>query len=336
MRLLASVLVIFAFVWGGYWYVGSSAVEAGVKTWIEDARRGGLDVQASEISVQGFPNRFDTTFTNVVLSDAASGITWQAPFFQSFALSYKPWHMVAVWPHVQKIAFQGLELEIGSEDMRASLILTPDIALTLDRARFSATGLNVTLPPDTIVQVTGGSITAQRVFAATRQNLLQDRAHDLSVEIADIALPPDIMAALDTNNALPDTITSAIIDATFEFDGEIGALSASAGIPGLRAVNIRKGEIRWQELSLGISGRLTPGPFGVAQGELELTSNNWREVFAVLAAAGLVDPVWEGAIAPLALADGNPSDLKTTLTYQDGVTWFGPLALGPAPVLFVN
>lgn len=64
--------------WGGYWFVGSRAVEFQVTAIIADARNQGFEATTSAISVAGFPNRFDLTLTDPHFRDPASGWGWQA------------------------------------------------------------------------------------------------------------------------------------------------------------------------------------------------------------------------------------------------------------------
>ena len=82
--------------------------------------------EAGSLDVQGFPNRFDTVFTDLVLADPATGLAWEVPQFQINALSYTPHHVIAVWPDRQLVATPQEKFLVESRDMRASLVIAPD------------------------------------------------------------------------------------------------------------------------------------------------------------------------------------------------------------------
>lgn len=323
MRRLTGLLVGLAVLWGGYWFVGSTTVEKGLNAWLSDSAANGLDVSYAGLQTRGFPNRFDTTITDIDLTHRQSGVRWTAPFVQLFALSYKPNHLIAVWPNEQTFGIAGQVFNVTSDDLRGSLVLEPNTSLTLDRTVLEAENLTVTPAGTTPWNV-------KRAFVATRQTPDAGDSHDLSVTLDDLTLPDHLADTLDPDGNLPRVIDGLTVDATLELTGPISRESLDVD---LTRVVFRDATIRWADLSLGVSGTLEADAMGFADGTLTLNADNWREVFRILATAKLVDPVWEGAIAPLAEADGNPETLTTSLTFDRGILYFGPLALGNAPRL---
>lgn len=323
MRLLTALVAILATLWGGYWFIGSSAVEKGAIQLLADIRADGLEVNYSALGTRGFPNRFDTTISDPELTYLPNGIGWQAPFFKLFALSYRPNHLIALWPDTQRLILPQGVVDITTEDMRASLVLEPDTGLALDRSRLQIDTLSVT--PES-----SAPTLVERAYLATRQATARAFAHDLALEIEGITLPADLRQQLDGSGHLPQRMSGLNIDATLQFNAPI---SLQDQLPKLTEITFRTAEARWDALSLGLSGTLKADNWGYAEGTLQLESDNWRAVFEVLAETGLVDPVWEGAIEPLANADGNPDTLNTSLRFANGTVYFGPLALGPSPRL---
>ena len=98
MRALIGVVVVLVTLWSGYWFVGSRGVEAGLAAWIDARRAEGWVAEYSDISTIGYPNRFDTTISDLALADPATGLAWNMPFFQILTLSYTPNHIIAVFP----------------------------------------------------------------------------------------------------------------------------------------------------------------------------------------------------------------------------------------------
>ena len=125
MRVILWVTLAFGLLWAGYWVVGSRAVAGGAATWFAGAADQGITASQSGISVSGFPNRFDLTVTAPHLSDPASGWGWQAPFAQVFAMTWKPWHVIAALPNSQDIIAPGQRITLASSKMRASLRVVP-------------------------------------------------------------------------------------------------------------------------------------------------------------------------------------------------------------------
>ena len=101
MRVLLGVTALLGALWAGYWVVGSSAAQSGMADWFDERRAEGWVAEYDDLAVRGFPNRFDAGFTEISLADPGTGLAWQAPFFQLLALSYKPNHVIAVWPDEQ-------------------------------------------------------------------------------------------------------------------------------------------------------------------------------------------------------------------------------------------
>src|SRR5690606_13559785 len=141
MRLLLAIVIIAAAAWAGYWFIGSSALRSGITAWFDARESEGWVADYSKISVRGFPNRFDTNLTDVDLQDPVSGLGWQAPFFQVFSLSYKPYHVIAVWPHEQRILAPEGAYKLSSTDMRASLVLEASTKFAPKRSTLTAENL---------------------------------------------------------------------------------------------------------------------------------------------------------------------------------------------------
>ena len=112
--------------------------------------------------MRGFPNRFDTNFTDLELADPSTGWAWSVNFFQLFSLSYKPTHLIAVWPPQQKLSTSNRKLAISSADMRASLVIDNPKSLALDRSSFVAKDLTVTNADQTGVRASLMSLALQR------------------------------------------------------------------------------------------------------------------------------------------------------------------------------
>jgi len=135
MRRLLTLVLIVASLWSIYWFIGASAQKIALQSWLEDRRGDGWVAEAEELRVRGFPNRFDTILRDLSLADPLTGWSWDAPEFQILALSYRPNHVIAVWPPEQQFATPNERMTVTSDLIRGSVRLQPTTALGLEEAR---------------------------------------------------------------------------------------------------------------------------------------------------------------------------------------------------------
>ena len=133
-RIMIMAIALAAGGWGGYWMIGSGAQQQSIERWLQNRAQNGWVANYSAVEVRGFPNRFDSTVTDLELADPEYGWSWSAPQFQMLQLSYRPNHVIAVWPDRQVVATPEARVDVASDDMRASIIFEPDTDLALNRA----------------------------------------------------------------------------------------------------------------------------------------------------------------------------------------------------------
>jgi hypothetical protein len=324
MRAILWAVAILGALWCGYWVVGSQAIERGVAAAAAQATEQGL-VVGGQANVAGFPNRFDLTLTAPEYGDPARGIRWTAPFAQIFAMTWKPWHLIAVMANDQTLDLPGQSLGIATADLRASLVSRPVPALPLDRIALSATALQVT-------STAGWGIGADVAELHTRPDAGLPNGHQFALDMKNLVPQIPALAA----SGLPATIP------TIAFTGAIGfsaPIDRHAGNGNARptALRIDSGRIDWGPLQLTAQGQIAPGADGLAEGTIDLTITGWREAIPLAVAAGLISDqaatLTTNLLAALARQSGDENELNLPLVYQNGVGMFGPIPLGPAPRL---
>lgn len=327
MRALTAVVVILAAIWGGYWFVGSSALENGADGWFQAQNDAGMIATRDNLNVAGFPNRFDLTVEGLHLADPATGVGWRAPLLRLFSLSYTPWHWIAALPPTQVIELPEETLTITSTDLRGSLVLVPGTALALDR--IAVTGEAVAVSSSL-----GWTLGAKSLALHTRQDVAA-HAHEVDLAITDFAPDPALVAALG-GRGLPAVMEAVHLNAVLGFSAPLDRFAAETR-PSLTSLSIKEGLIRWGGIAVHASGSIAPDANGTAAGRIDLRIEDWRSVLAVAQAMGLVTPevapTWEKALGLLAQQSGNPDVLDLPLTMQDGRMSLGFLPLGPAPRL---
>lgn len=323
MRALQVFVLALAVLWGGYWFVGSRAVERGVSAWFDAQSQRGLVAERDSLSVQGFPSRFDLTIDGLRLGDPATGIGWTAPFVQVFSLSYKPWHLIAAFAPEQHITTPLEDIAIMSGKLQGSLVVTPGTALTLDRTTIVGDTLSV-------ASTAGWEVSARTFRFASRRTDDVGRKHEIGIEALEIApnatFLPDLPAGIDRLH----------LDAVLSFGTPLDRYAGEIR-PGLVGIDLKTASVVWGDMEVLGSGQLTADPNGLAEGRINLHLTNWRKLIPVCVALGWITaevaPTWENMFGALAAQSGDPKNLDLPLTFRNGRMSVGPLPLGKAPRL---
>ncbi len=325
MGKLLAAMMIAALGWGGFWFIGAAAVERGLAAWFDDLRGRGWSVAYGGLNTAGFPNRFDTTITELNLSDPRSGIGWHAPLFQILALSYRPNHIIAVLPHDQTITTPRETIDIASTRMRGSVVFEPGTDLTLDHTAFVTE--DMTLTGDT-----GWSAALAEARLATRRSAGRDNAHDVAFEAFGLSPTADLRELLDPGARLPETLKAMKIDAVLTFDSPWNRFAVAQKRPNLMSIDLETARATWGPIDLRAEGSLSIDGNGMPTGRITLGARNWRQMLAMAVGGGIVPD----AMAPLierglALIADDADTLDAPLTFADGQVSLGPVPLGAAP-----
>lgn len=326
MRRLIVIVLAFAVLYGGYWVVASQTVERTVRAEVARLEAAGL-ADVGGVSLAGFPSRFDLTFDAPSVLDRSGLFGWRAPFVQLFALSYRPNHVIAVWPNEQEVLLGGLPLRVTSTDMRASARVGGTDAL-LERVVYVARDLTLA-PPDR------SGLAMAEARAATRRLDAAGLQHELGLALLEVVPDPALKSAFDPEAALPDRLDWLRFDADLTFDRPLDRHLATAPRP--TGAVLREVSLRWGGLSLDGRGEVALGAGGVLEGRIDLTARDWRHLVRFASLAGWVRPeiapTFEAALEQIDLADGDPDALRVPLQWKNGRTSLGPIPLGPAPRL---
>lgn len=329
MRKLLSFIIVLALAWAGYWFIGSTGHKTALTRWMDDRRAEGWQVDYSDHTVRGFPNRFDTTLTDLRLTDPETGISWQAPFFQVLSLSYKPNHLIAVWPNEQLIATPQGKLTLKTDDMRASLVVKPSTALELDRANVEMTGASVTSSE-------GWTASFDTLSAAIRNTPETAATYDAVIDIATLLPGERFRKIIDQGGTLPDQIEALRVDIQAALVSPLNRRALETRRPDVTALTVNDLRGTWGELDLRAKGQMTVQDTK-PNGDLAITARNWRDMLALAVQAGAIDANAASAVELglgfLANASGNANALDATLKFSNGTTFLGPLPIGPAPAI---
>ncbi|MFA7434280.1 MAG: DUF2125 domain-containing protein [Gemmobacter sp.] len=328
MRVLLWLVMLAAVLWGGWWWFGARTLEREAAGFFAAQEAAGRVAHYESVAVQGFPNRLDLTVTGPVLYDPWSGWGWRGPFAQMLALSYRPWHVIAALPPGQVVTTPFGDVTVEAGRLRASVVVVPGPALTLDRV--TAVGEGVT------ARGFGQEWRAEGLRIATRQSAATANGHDLGIEAGGLAPDPAVLAALPAGVSLPGIIDSLRLDLELALSAPIDR-HAGRTRPEVTALRLREVRLVWGDMAIHGTGQVGPGPSGLAEGRIGFRVTDWRAALAAAVAAGLVAPetapTWERALALLAASGDDPDTVDLPLYFQFGMMSLGPIPLGPAPRL---
>ncbi|MBV1868776.1 MAG: DUF2125 domain-containing protein [Marinosulfonomonas sp.] len=328
MRWLLGVILTVATLWSGYWFIASNAVEMGLSGWLDTRQSDGWVAEYSDVATRGFPNRLDTTITNIELADPGTGVAWKAPFFKIFALSYKPNHIIAIWPHAQTLASPYEKISVTSEDMRGSVVFTPGTSLELDRSNFDLQA--VQLRSDL-----GWSAAVEKGKFFTRQTVGKTDTHDIWFEATNLTPSANVKNTLDPASLLPVEFETLRIDSTVAFTAPWDRFALEKNRPQISALHLKDLQATWGNLDLRAAGKLNVNSAGIPTGKITIKATNWRNMLRIAVDTGVVpqniSKTLESALEFLAGISGHPDTLDAPLTFKNGKVSFGPIPLGKAP-----
>lgn len=332
MRALLGLATIAVIAWSGWWYFGANTQETALRAWLDERANAGWLSEYEDISVAGYPNRIDSTVSGLMLADPASGWAWSAELFQILMLSYKPNHIIAVWPGVQKISSPYDTVEVTSDVLRGSLVFAPDTALTLDRSRVELSNLRALGSGWNAALETGNFATERLGDGEGPEN-----SHAIGLDAKNLSVPELAAWASRGSGILPDVMDYLRVDIIAAFDAPWDRFAIEGRKPQLTVLNLRNVEAQWGELKLSANGRLDVDTQGYPVGDLQVSATNWRDMLKVAAEAGLIQrdmaSTIESGLNLLAMLSGNGEDLSVPLSFSDGFTRLGPIPIGPAPKL---
>jgi hypothetical protein len=337
MRKLLFLILLGAGLWSGYWFVGAGAIRQEVEDGFADATAQGLVAQRSALKIAGFPNRFDVTVEGLSLANAQQSVSWQAPFVQVFAMTWKPWHIIAAFPPDQQVSLSGEVIDVTSDDLKASLRAKPSTDLPLAEARLAGAALGLTSGK-------GWTLGLGEFTLAFRQEpAFGDAAYELGFDLAPLTPDPGFVAAVRAVT-VPDLPPSDLPEAMDSLWGSVyltfsAPLDRHAGDtnPLLTRIEINQLNIAWGELAISSKGLIEADQQGYAAGRVTVEVTNWDRLPAILVAAGAITPEFAPTVArgmqALAAQTPEPTVLSLSLVLEDGRMSFGPFPLGPAPLM---
>ncbi len=331
MRALVIVVALAALGWSGYWLIGARATEGAVRDWLSAREAEGWVAEYESLRTRGFPNRFDTTIEGLELADPETGWSWRAPVFQVLALSYRPRHVIAIWPETQSFASPFETVTVTGADIRGSLVFGPGAELPLERATVTLQGVALSSDAEWQAGLAEGQLAVRRAGEV-------GAAYDLAFEARDLVLPGRLRERASRSGMVGEAVDLLKLDAQIAVDAPLDRRAVEVARPQPVRIALPLAQASWGELDLRAAGALDVDAAGRPEGEITVKAENWREILVLAREAGLVPeaaaPLIERGLETLAGFSGSRTGLDVPLRFRDGrVSLGGLIPLGPAPVL---
>lgn len=332
LKILAGAIILLMIGWFVWWRVAAGAHEAAIEGWLAAQRERGWQAEAAAVDVDGFPSRLDVTLTEPALAHPDAGWAWSAARFDIRQVIYDPTFFVAEWPVEQRFALPGARAILRNEEMEASLKVAAATTLDLVRASFDVQRASVEADA-------GWTAAAERATLHIRAapDAGPANAYEFRFDAAGLRPPDFLRRMIDPAGALPPATEAIALEGRAAFDRPLNRRAFEGRPPALSALSMKEARAAWGGLELTATGSLTADAEGYAEGALDLSARNWRDMLSAAVAAGAIGQTLADALQTglgfVAGLSGKSDQLDVALTFRDGYARIGPVPIGPAPRL---
>lgn len=316
------VVLLGAVSWGG-----GQALEQGAQSgFAELQKQGEGSLQGARAA--GFPTRIGVDLTGLAFTGSGGGFGWKIPAAEISAPLWAPWSWRADLGLPQEISLAGERFVLNADAAVGTMRLGVGVdlplravgadlqAMTLSHDRASAPSL----------AVQGLKVGLERASGA---NL-----YHLSAGLADLTLPPRLVAALAPQARFSGHIESFTLDADLSFAASLALMAQAA--PQLRRIDIAAAQLSWGGHVIAATGGLEISPEGWPEGTVTLAFSDWADWLALAIGAGWLGKDQLPVMLALGrgLAQQSPDGrVHLPLSFHNKGMFFAGLPLGAAPRL---
>ncbi|AHM04297.1 High-affinity K+ transport system, ATPase chain B [Roseibacterium elongatum DSM 19469] len=333
MRRLIFGLVVLTALASGWWAFYAWSTERVVSQWMAAREAEGWLARYADLSVEGFPTRFDTRLRDLELADPDTGWVWRVPELFLGQRALRPDHLRAIWPREQVLSSSRESVTIRSEVMRSELDVQPAAQFALDASVTEMQGVEVASTEGWSMYLSDGRLTGQRVEGT-------DDTYDVAF-VAEGLEPPGPMAALlDPAGVLPQRIGTVTYRARMAFDRPWDLRAIEERRPQISQIALEDMSAQWGDMLFRATGAVDVDAAGQPEGDIAVRAENWQSMVELAVNAGAIPQQLQGSIEAVlgmvAGLSGRPENIDATLSFRDGRVFLGPLPLGPAPRLILQ
>lgn len=322
-----ALLLVIAWTAGWIWIRGEARTR--MDKGVEDLRAAGYDVTWKERAIGGFPFRFNVTLTDARVREP-SGWGLEAPRLESEARMLAPGNwIVAATDGITFVRPVGGPVQVKGKTIRASLTNLNEVP-----PRFSFEGSGLTFQPGAGAQPFALQ-SADRVEFHLRGN----KALDEGLVSFKVDNGKARLAGLFGRIAgeRPVSITwTATLTKIAAFNGADWPSAVRKWIAAGGRMNVRQAGVTAGDAVLGANaGQLSVDRSGRLMGVLDVTLRQAPRALAAMGETGVItEDSAEAASAVAAARTGTGDVAQARIHFEAGQTTLGPVAVGPAPLVY--
>jgi len=167
-----------------------------------------------------------------------------------------------------------------------------------------------------------------------------ETTYRLGLDASNLSPPAPVLRSYLGDQALPETVQTARLDATVTFDRpwDVSALEVSRPQP--TAIDLTEAKAQWGVMELQATGQLEIDASARPSGTLSLQAVRWQDMLEIARASGALNDTAAQALRKVlelaAQSSGNPNSIDIDLTLRDGTIYFGFIPIGPAPYIYLR
>jgi len=322
---LAILLVI---AWTGAWLWARGEAEARMDAAVARLKAGGYQVAWRERRFSGYPFRLDVTLADLQLREP-SGWGLQAPRLEAEAYLQAPTQWILAAPQGATVNRpRGGPVRVTGRILRASLG-----HLQSTPPSFSFQGLDLTFQ-----SVAGappfGLQTARKVEFHLRQGPDDQGGVFVTVEEGRAALS-GLLGRIAGEKPV-SVVWNATLSRISRFRGPNWPAAVRAWTDAGGQMTVREASLTAGDALIATRGALlTVGADGRVRGSMDVTLRQAPRALAAMGQTGVIPPDRaDAAAAVAAVREGTGDAARATLVFQAGQTTLGPVAIGPAPLVY--
>jgi hypothetical protein len=313
---------LVALLWAGYWFVAATKLKSEVLKLIQNANTEPWSVVYSDISLRGFPNRFDITINDLKFEHADFNISWSLPYFQILSLSYKPNHLILAFPKRQIIRKRQQNMIFDSARMLASI--------SFEDYKFNKLNKFVLdIENSELALADGTKLKANSSTFAIRTQKTKNNTYQAGIRSNGISIDTPHNYSFGQAFVWPQDEVSLKIDTQISFAKAMKIKTKN--LPPVIKLKVNTAEIISPNFMMGSTAELSYLADGLPNGNIHIRVSNWSDFLqkSIKKNSNLYDNL--KFIFKLA----NDSDeLKLDFKIKKGNIFLGPILLGTFPELF--
>jgi hypothetical protein len=319
--------LVVAWTAGWIWIRGEARVR--MDKGVEDLRAAGYDITWKERQIGGFPFRFNVTLTEARVREP-SGWGLEAPRLESEARMLAPGNwVVAATDGVTFIRPDGGPVQVKGRMIRASLT---HLTETPPRLSFEGTGL--TFQPAAGAQPFALQSADRVEFHLRGEKRLDEGLVSFKVDNGKARLG-GLFGRIAGERPISISWTATLTKmAAFNGANWPAAVRKWVGAGG--RMNVRQAGVTAGDAVLGANaGQLSVDSTGRLSGVLEVTLRQAPRALAAMGESGVItEDRAEAASAVAAARTGTGDVAQARIHFEAGQTTLGPVAVGPAPLVY--